>query len=450
MCRPRKLYFVLLALALSLSVRSDAGRKLRVLFIGNSYTYVNNLPQLTASVAASMGDTLIFDSYAPGGYRFADHVFDPACGQKIRSAKWDYVILQEQSQMPSMQDGTFFTNSYHYAYVLDTMIQNNDPCTQTMFYMTWGRKNGDSVFCNAYPSWPAFCTYEGLDSLINLRYRSYADTALPPMMGYPLVPGSWFSPIRLSQVSPVGAVRHYIRDQYPSIELYQADESHPSEAGTYAGACTFYTALFRKDPSLISYNYILSSAEADNIKQAAKKVVFDSLNKWYLGLRELRAEFTASASGGNLVIFLNTSTPITASFQWDFGDGTTSAGATNLHTYAAPGTYEVRLIATDGSCSDTAYAIVSTSSTGVSNLSGQDQQLTVSPNPASQVLDVHAPANGIYGISIINASGQVVYHRKNIASKDLRISIADYSSGIYTIIYSGNDGQRFYAKFAKL
>ncbi|MCK7540346.1 MAG: hypothetical protein MZV63_60360 [Marinilabiliales bacterium] len=40
----------------------------KALFIGNSYTYVNELPALTAGLAHSAGDSLYFDSSAPGGY----------------------------------------------------------------------------------------------------------------------------------------------------------------------------------------------------------------------------------------------------------------------------------------------------------------------------------------------------------------------------------------------
>ena len=36
--------------------------KYNVLFLGNSYTYVNNLPLVTASAAASVGDSLVYDS----------------------------------------------------------------------------------------------------------------------------------------------------------------------------------------------------------------------------------------------------------------------------------------------------------------------------------------------------------------------------------------------------
>jgi hypothetical protein len=65
--------------------------------------------------------------------------------------------------------------------------------------------------------------------------------------------------------------------------LYQADESHPSVFGTYAGACAFYASIFRKDPALCTFNSVLSSTDADNIKNAASAVVFDSLLEWHIG-----------------------------------------------------------------------------------------------------------------------------------------------------------------------
>lgn len=47
----------------------------------------------------------------------------------------------------------------------------------------------------------------------------------------------------------------------------------PSVAGTYAAACCFYTTIFRKDPTLISFNSSLTTIEADSIKMAAKLIV---------------------------------------------------------------------------------------------------------------------------------------------------------------------------------
>ena len=48
-------------------------------------------------------------------------------------------------------------------------------------------------------------------------------------------------------------------------------------------ACSFYTAIFRKDPTLITYNSTLTASEANFIKAATKTVVYDNLLKWHIG-----------------------------------------------------------------------------------------------------------------------------------------------------------------------
>jgi hypothetical protein len=423
---------------MALSQPSSAGKKLKVLFIGNSYTYVNNLPQITADVAASMGDTLAFDSYTVGGYSFRDHYFDPLSAVKIKSEQWDYIILQEQSMLPSQPRNSFFGDSYYWAAQLDTMIAANDPCSKVLFYMTWGYKNGDPNTCANYPSWPYVCTYEGMDSLTNLRYRTYADTTLLAAMGY-IISAIGVPPVRPSLVAPVGAVRHYIRHHYPAIELYQPDDSHPTPAGSYAGACTFYAAMFRKDPTLIPYNYVLNTNDAANIKTAAKLVTYDSMSKWHLG-SDLRAQFIANVTAGNNVSFVNISTSA-ASYIWDFGDGTTSVVPNPIHTYANSGVYTTKLIAFSASCSDTTFAVVNTSSTGIGNLSAASTDFIVSPNPATDILNIHSAKFpcGSYQVSIANILGQTIYF-KECLSADEQIDISGFKDDIYIIsIKTGNN-----------
>ncbi|MEQ9263522.1 MAG: T9SS type A sorting domain-containing protein [Owenweeksia sp.] len=271
----RNLYLVLVSLpdmkitglcsAILLSIFMHAQTHTRkALFLGNSYTYYNNLPQLIADMATSSGDTLIYDNHTPGGSSLWVHHVSPVSLAKIMQGGWDYVVLQDQSQVPSLDPSNVAFSVYPPARYLDSVITSSDACTETMFYMTWGRKNGDQVNCAAYPNWPYVCTYEGMDSLLSLRYRHMADT-------------------NNAVVSPVGAVWRYIRQNHPGIELYQADESHPSLAGSYAAACCFYTAIFRKDPSQSSFNAGLAVATAAQIRAAAKVVVYDSLLKWHIG-----------------------------------------------------------------------------------------------------------------------------------------------------------------------
>ena len=228
----------------------------RVLFIGNSYTEVNNLPQLISNCASSAGDTLVFASHTPGGCTFQQHLSGAL--PLIRQGGWDYVVLQEQSQLPSFPYSQFMAESYPYAKALCDSIRAYNPNAKIVFYMTWGRKNGDQQNC---PYYPPLCTYEGMDSLLFARYMMMAED-------------------NQAIVSPVGYVWHYIRDQYPDIELYQSDESHPSLAGSYTAACTFYATMFQKNPMNIQTNETLPAEQAEFIRSVATELVYDSLDRW--------------------------------------------------------------------------------------------------------------------------------------------------------------------------
>ncbi|MEO6489791.1 MAG: DUF4886 domain-containing protein [Ferruginibacter sp.] len=290
----------------------------KVLFLGNSYTSVNNLPYLIAEVAKSAGDSLYYDSYLIGGYTLDQHYQDSNSLKKIMMGGWDYVVLQDQSQVPAFPDysGSGGRN-------LSTLIQKYNPCARTMFYMTWGRKNGDASNCS---SWPPVCTYEGMDSLLHLSYMQMAAA-------------------NHADVSPVGALWKYIRQNVPGIELYQSDESHPSFSGSYAAACSFYSAIFKKDPSFISYNYVLPVTEANSIKVAAKQIVFDSLQSWHFAFPLPSAKFYYTIGTGiNEVNFINTSFD-TETYMWDFGDGNISNSKNPIHDFAADGSYIITLMA---------------------------------------------------------------------------------------------------------
>lgn len=249
----KKLLVLILALGALFVARADG---YKVLFIGNSYTEVNNLPQLVANVAASAGDHLDFSSHTPGGCTFSQHL--SSAMPYIRQGGWDYVVLQEQSQLPSFPYSQFMAQSYPYAAQLCDSIRAYNPDAVIVFYMTWGRKNGDQQNCQYYPP---LCTYEGMDSLLHARYMMMAED-------------------NQAVVSPVGHVWHYIRDHHPDIELYSSDESHPSLAGSYAAACTFYATLFHKSPGQITTDEGLSNEMASNIRSAATLLVYDSLAQW--------------------------------------------------------------------------------------------------------------------------------------------------------------------------
>ena len=237
----------------------------RALFLGNSYTYYNDLPGLTSLLAQSAGDSLFVSSNTPGGMSLAGHLANSTSTGLIDQGNWDFVVLQEQSQMPSFPLSQVESDTYPFAEQLNALIEATGSCAETMFYMTWGRQNGDAQNC---PNWPPVCTYEGMDDLLRERYLAMAE-------------------MNNAEVSPVGAVWRYLRTNHPTLNLYAGDGSHPSPLGSYAAAMCFYTSMFRKSPFLTNYPYTLSPDEVITVQHAVDSVVFQHLSTWFIGADEI-------------------------------------------------------------------------------------------------------------------------------------------------------------------
>jgi hypothetical protein len=412
-----RVFITLLFLVWSISVCT--AKKLKVLFIGNSYTYVNNMPQIVADIATAMGDTLVWDMEAPGGFSLGAHYqYSPPTLNKIKAGGWDYVVLQEQSQTPAYPDNQVNNGMFPFAHKLDSLIHLYNSCAETIFYMTWGRKNGDTLNCAPYTinyGWPHFCTYLSMDSVIRLRYRMMADS-------------------NKGVVAAAGAVWRYIRVHYPYINLYDADESHPSYAGSYAAACTFYTTLFRKDPTTITYNGSLNSIHAVSIRTAVEKVVQDSLLYWHIGQYKVAAGFTKSVSG-MLVSFTNTSV-IGQHYNWYFGDGQQSTQTNPVHTYASTGNYTIMLVATDTNknCSDTAYSKINIFPASITEPQN-GYAFSIAPNPVHDVLTVSSPLfqTSAYSIKIQNQFGQVIYTTEINLQAAQQVNLSAQIPGVYSI-----------------
>lgn len=414
-----KFFIFLICLSLS-SFGISQNQTKKVLFLGNSYTQVNNLPQLVANVANSTGNTLLFDSNTPGGYTLNGHSTNATSLSKIGVGNWDYVVLQEQSQLPSFSDAQVETQVFPYAQQLNNIINTENPCAETIFYMTWGRKNGDASNCAA---WPPVCTYEGMDNLLSLRYKTMATN-------------------NNAILSPVGAVWKYLRQNFPSIELYQADESHPSIAGSYAAACCFYTTIFRNDPTLISFNSTLSASDANSIKNAVKLIVFDDFNQWHIGEYDPMALYQFSNLGNGQVSFVNQSTNAT-DYLWDFGDGTTSTEPNPIHTYTTPNTYVVTLQVNRCGIQDVISQTVLVETLGIPTETIASNNSTIYPNPTSQNIFLKGNVNLLNTrYFIFDALGKTV-KTGILSTSNQPINLEELSNGFYILKFDSIENQTF-------
>ena len=180
---------------------------------------------MIAGLARSRHFSVEYAMYAPGGYHLSQHAADPVLKKKIDKGTWDFVVLQEQSQLPAFKEPQMERQVSSYARKLSRMIRDANPQAQVVFYMTMAKKNGDSMN-RAYISQVG--TYEGMQERINAGYTYLANQ-------------------NHGLLVPVGVVWKNVRADRPDINLY-TDETHPNMTGTYLAACTFYAVLFKDTP----------------------------------------------------------------------------------------------------------------------------------------------------------------------------------------------------------
>ncbi|MBV8194757.1 MAG: hypothetical protein JOY80_04440 [Candidatus Dormibacteraeota bacterium] len=215
----------------------------RVLFIGNSYTYVNDLPTVFADLAASGGHQVETGMLANGGSTLANHVSDPSTEATLTGSQWNIVVLQEQSEIPSIPE-VRERQMFPAAHQLVDMVRTAG--AQPVFFVTWAHREG----------WPA----NGLPD--------YASMQVALDAGYGAV-----ATMEHAQAVPVGDAWAAAL-QWPDVaSLWQSDGSHPSLEGTYLSACVFYASLFHRSPVGLAAASGLPASEAATLQRVAALVV---------------------------------------------------------------------------------------------------------------------------------------------------------------------------------
>lgn len=175
---------------------------LKVLFIGNSYTFYHRLPDIVAAMAARPESPRKFEvrMVAQGGASLAQH-WEGGGRRALRSEPWDAVVLQDQSSLPMSNPAQI----RRYAERLAGAAR--DSGARTVLFVTWAGRDRPAT-----------------QSVIDDAYAKAARAAD-------------------ATLAPVGTAWARVRERWPGVELYDQDGSHPSAAGTYLAACVLYIRL---------------------------------------------------------------------------------------------------------------------------------------------------------------------------------------------------------------
>jgi len=182
--------FLLLGMQAGVLAQADT---LKVLFVGNSFTYFYNLPQVVSAMAAEQGEVVLSRQSTVGGSNLEQHWKEQRGTQTRRlipSRDWDYVVFNNHSMSPLRDSAAFMEYGKKFA-----MLVKEQGATP-IFMMTW-----------AYESNPL------MQKEVALAYQKLA--------------------VETESICfPAGLLFASARELRPDLHLF-FDDKHPSELGTY-------------------------------------------------------------------------------------------------------------------------------------------------------------------------------------------------------------------------
>lgn len=233
---------------------TEQNDSVRVLWIGNSYTFYNNLPEMVKEIASTQGIKISNTEVLKGGERLKGHLENPRLIMLLKEGTWDYVIVQEQSSLPSYDTSTVMREVYPYAHAIDSLAHSNSPDVKVVFYMTWGHKHGN---IRPRENYPLCDSYEGMQERIKTSYIEMAHA-------------------NDAECAPAGMAWSTVRKVRPDIILYRSDLFHPAVAGSYLNAVTIFTTMYPRHFQT-DYTAGLEPATAEYLQQVGQNTVLDNL-----------------------------------------------------------------------------------------------------------------------------------------------------------------------------
>lgn len=196
----------------------ETRQKKTVLFIGNSFTYYNDLPGLVSGMFEQAGLDYQVESLTKGGWylsRYADPQDEMGSQlyENLVGRHWDYVILQDQSFNPVKDREGFICAAGKLCDLLKP--------EKVLFYQTWAYEDGSEKLAQTG------LTY---DRMYEQLKAAYTEAAV-----------KWGG-----TVVPVGDRFAECRAAHPEVKLYVEDHFHPSPEGSALAAKEFYRAITGK------------------------------------------------------------------------------------------------------------------------------------------------------------------------------------------------------------
>ena len=249
---------------------TNTSTSLSMLMMGNSYTSANSLASLVEDILDADGYNATVDTVNGGGMKLPAHwqnvnTSGNQWNTTLRSSVWDYVVLQDQSQVPSFPtSNSMWQDSKNASISLSNAVEEEG--AETVLFMTWGYRDGDSL--NSFNN-----NFTSMQERLLEGYTRYAENI--SAAGHAV----WMAPVGLAYKTVHDNVVAQGVDPTTSgnlfYDLYSSDGSHPSLAGSYLAACVFHSTTTGETCAGSNATVSLNATTKQALQEAADDTVFN-------------------------------------------------------------------------------------------------------------------------------------------------------------------------------
>jgi len=212
---------------------------MKILFIGNSFTFYNAMPGFLKRIAYHEGERIEVDSVTFGGYRLSLHADlstedGKYTDEKLKSDNWDYVVLQGQSSEPALERERFWEAAKEMCGRIKAIG------AKPVFYQTWSYYDGSEKLKSSGMSY---------DEMYNALKESYSISARE----------------NDAILVPVGDIFYKYNMPHGDIDFICSDDYHPTKLGSYMAAVCFYRKLFDVKGNDHWHHPQITDEEADKV-----------------------------------------------------------------------------------------------------------------------------------------------------------------------------------------
>lgn len=193
---------------------------LRVLFVGNSHTFVHDVPGTVQRFGAAAETPIWVEQHVVGGASLQQHWQNRDVHRRIADGRWDYVVLQEQSLRPAFDQRGYVEDVGRFS----GLIRRHG--AEPVVYATWPRARGNQFYRES----SRYDTQDGLRTALDRAFRKAQTT-------YTM------------RIAPVSSAWKVYENGASDAALTAADGNHATHAGAYLAAAVIFQALTGQEAS---------------------------------------------------------------------------------------------------------------------------------------------------------------------------------------------------------